>query len=399
MQTTPKERVAIGTFAAGHMANDWTVGAMLLIVPALVDAFGGGAAEVGAVLAAHGAAGALIYLPAGVVADKTSRRLPLLGLTFLWVALGYFAASFTSSIAVFTLVVSVAVLGDAAWHPIATGELARRFPKRRANVIGLHAMGGTAGAEVFGPLCTGLALQYLTWQGATRLAALPPAVMAVAFFVVLQHKIDEVETIAAKPAERRHLLRPWMTAQGRWFVAVIIAYNMAYMAVLSMTPVFLKDDLEYSPLWSGVILAGVLSVGSLVQPTVGRWSDSSGRRSVIVGGLTLAGGFGVFAWVVPPSSLTIVALIGIATALAAIRPTVLAGAVEMAGDRESSNLGLAFTLMDGVGALGALLGGLAAARATPNAFLLGGALCLVALLAATRLRFDAKVAAPVDVLS
>ena len=113
MPSAAHERTAIATFALGHMSNDWTAGAMLLIAPAVVDAFGGGAPEVGAVLAAHGAAGALVYLPAGMLADRATRRLPLLGLTFAWVTLGYFAASFTSSLATFTLVVSVAVLGDA----------------------------------------------------------------------------------------------------------------------------------------------------------------------------------------------------------------------------------------------------------------------------------------------
>jgi FSR family fosmidomycin resistance protein-like MFS transporter len=385
MSETANERTTIATFALGHMANDWTAGAMLLIAPAVADAFGGGAPEVGALLAAHGAAGALIYLPAGLLADRSARRLPLLAVTFLWVSLGYFAASFTSSLGAFTLVVSVAVLGDAAWHPIATGELTRRYPKRRANVLGLHAMGGTAGAEVLGPLCTGLALHYLSWQGALRLSVVPPAIMGLVFVLVLRHRLGEAEPSTAPPPIKRTLLRPWMTGPGRTFVAVIIAYNMAYMAVLSMTPVFLKEDLSYSPFWSGVFLAGLLAVGSLVQPSVGRLSDTAGRRPIIVAGLLLAAAFATLAGLLPPSWVTMGALLGVATMLSAIRPSVLAGAVEMAGDREASNLGVAFTLMDGVGALGALLAGQAAADSTRNAFLLGAVFCVVALLMSTRL--------------
>ena len=41
-----------------------------------------------------------------------------------------------------------------------------------------------------------------------------------------------------------------------------------------------------------------------------------------------------------------------------IRSSVLAMAVDFTGDREGTTLGLAFTLMDGIGGFGALLGGL-----------------------------------------
>ena len=38
-------------------------------------------------------------------------------------------------------------MGDAAWHPIATGILVRQMPKQRGQALGVHAAGGTL-AEV-----------------------------------------------------------------------------------------------------------------------------------------------------------------------------------------------------------------------------------------------------------
>ena len=84
-------------------------------------------------------------------------------------------------------------------------------------------------------------------------------------------------------------------------------------------------------------------------------------------------------------SLHTQALIGVAAVLTAIRSVVLAAAVELAGDRESTNLGMAFTLMDGVGAFGALAAGYAGRGNLTNAFLLASALAVAAAAASWRL--------------
>jgi hypothetical protein len=55
-------------------------------------------------------------------------------------------------------------------------------------------------------------------------------------------------------------------------------------------------------------------------------------------------------------------------ALDAIRAAILAGAVDHTGHSEGSTLGLAFVLMDGVGALGAVLAGIAAGFSWPHMF-------------------------------
>ena len=47
------------------------------------------------------------------------------------------------------------------------------------------------------------------------------------------------------------------------------------------------------------------------------------------------------------------------TALSGMRPVYLAAAVEMVGKRESTSLGLIYAVMDGIGATGGLLAGLA----------------------------------------
>ncbi len=66
--------------------------------------------------------------------------------------------------------------------------------------------------------------------------------------------------------------------------------------------------------------------------------------------------------------------------LEGVRSSVLAAAVEHTGSREGTTLGFAFTLMDGLGAFGALLAGWAAGIHFSHAFLLAGILCTFSLI-------------------
>ena len=54
--------------------------------------------------------------------------------------------------------------------------------------------------------------------------------------------------------------------------------------------------------------------------------------------------------------------------------------MEYTGSREGTTLGFAFTLMDGIGAFGALLAGWAAGIQFSHAFLLAGILCTFSLI-------------------
>ena len=71
--------------------------------------------------------------------------------------------------------------------------------------------------------------------------------------------------------------------------------------------------------------------------------------------------------------------LGIAlTILVAIRAVLLASAVDHAGGREGTSLGLTFAFMDGFAASAAVLAGLVGEKDLANAFLLGGGFTLVA---------------------
>ncbi len=64
--------------------------------------------------------------------------------------------------------------------------------------------------------------------------------------------------------------------------------------------------------------------------------------------------------------------------LTAVRPAVLAAAVEFSAESESTTLGIVFAILDGVGALGALLAGYAGEFDLSFAYALAAALALLA---------------------
>jgi uncharacterized protein YjiS (DUF1127 family) len=94
------------------------------------------------------------------------------------------------------------------------------------------------------------------------------------------------------------------------------------------------------------------------------------------------------ALILQPSFWAMIAAMAIAVAaLDAIRAPMLAAAIDHTDHRQGTTLGFAFVLMEGVGALGALLAGLAAGVSWPHMFGLAAILALGASALAFTTRF------------
>jgi FSR family fosmidomycin resistance protein-like MFS transporter len=371
-----KNRSLLTWFALGHFANDCSVCALWLIVPAVGLAMELSPAEVGLLFTICNVGSALAYLPAGVLTDHVSDRGRLLLATFWWVAVGYALAALAPGFWSLALLLAVAGMGDAAWHPIATGVLVRESEGRRAQVLGLHALGGSL-AEVLSPLAVGFLLAYVDWREALVISALPAALMGVCF-VWVARAVPRVEKTSVSKQDLLGLLDRWRRGDGLRMVAMICLYNMALMALLSMIPLYLVDRHGFGPEAAGVAFSAMLLVGALAQPGVGKISDIAGRRPVVVVG-TLTAALASALLVFEPSLWVMIAAMMVAVAaLDAIRAAILAGAVDHSGRSEGSTLGLAFVLMDGIGALGAVLAGIAAGISWPYMFALAAVFSLAA---------------------
>jgi len=379
-----EERLYLSTFALGHFANDWTAGSLLLLTPAIAVAMQLGPTEIGLMLTLNGLGGGLAYLPAGLAADHTRRRGLLLLLTFWWTVIGYFVASFAPDYWSLTILLAIAVMGDAAWHPIATGALTQLMPDRKARALGVHAMGGTIGAEAVAPLAVGFLLVWFDWRTVLQISVLPAFIMGIVF-IPLVKRIGPAHVHRFELSSLLELLKRWHTPLGIGLIFFAVLYNMATIAAIAMTPLFLHTHHGLSTIETGVAFAAMVIIGSVLQPVLGHASDRFGRKFLLVAVLGTGGAFAVAASLSSTFVPFLVCLMVAVALLTGIRPVVLATAVEVSGERESTTLGMAFTLMDGIGAFGAVIAGIAGRHDLSHAFLLAGLLALVASAIAVRL--------------
>ena len=381
----PGTRSIFVWFSLGHWANDSAPGAVWIIAPAIALALDLTPGELGLLIAIHSVGASLAYFPAGVLADRVANQGRLLHLTFLWVAVGYALGAHAPGFWTIAIMLAVAGLGDAAWHPIATGVLVRLRPHRRAEALGIHAFGGTL-AEVTAPLAMGFLLSAFEWRTALLLACIPAALMFLAFWP-LARRLPKAEGVRISGRDLLELVGHWRKPRGLGIVAMISLYNMANLAILAMMPLYLQRAHGFAPLEIGIAFSAMILAGALAQPLVGRLSDQLGRRPVILYGNLLGAGAALFVWQLGADILFALAGLGFAVmTLTAIRSALIATAVDYSTKRAGTTLGLAFSLLDGVGALGAWLAGLAANIELTYAFLLAGTLSLLSAACAARLR-------------
>ena len=341
----------------GHFAVDTPGGALFIIAPAIGVLWDLSPAAVGFIITAHQLGAGLGYFPAGIMGDRFRRRGLVLSMTLAWAALGYLAASVSPNYGVLVALLFVAGMGDAAWHPTAAITMVAQMPGRRALALGLHLTGGIL-AEVVGPLTAGFLLGVMDWRPVFQIAVIPAVAMAL-LVLTLSRRFPEAEESAITWAGVREVMAPWLKPRGVVLFLVVAPYNVAYIALIAMTPLFLLDHHGFSTGSVGVVFAGMLLAGGLTAPVMGRISDEWGRRPIaIVASLLGAGGALLVGFSANPVLLIMGAVIA-AGVLTGVRPPLLAAALELTGRRESTSLGLVYALMDGVGALGALLAGLA----------------------------------------
>lgn len=374
---SPQQRFLLGALFFGHLSNDWVFGTLWLIAPAIAASMGLGSSEVGLILAINGLGAGLAYLPAGLITDRSSRPGYLMLLTFWWVAIGYLSATLASGFWVITLLLAFGAMGDAFWHPVATGVLMKELPQRRAHALGVHAVGGSIGAEVLAPLATGFLLGYFDWQTSLQILVLPVILMGL-IFIPISKMISANLQSERSSIDLRSLLRHWISSSGIMLLLMIIFYNMSITAMLGMTPLYLQSEHSLSPFHAGLIFALLLVVGTVMQPAFGQYSDRMGRKSMILMVLLVSGVCAMIAGLSSSLAWVIAGLLPAVALLTAVRPAILAATVDYSEKSEATTLGIVFTVLDGVGMLGALFAGMIGEFDLSWAYLLAAALAFLA---------------------
>ena len=388
-----QHRFLLGALSLGHLTNDWVAGTLWLLAPAIAASQGLGPAEVGLILTINGIGAGLAYIPAGVLSDRSRHPGYLMLLSFWWVVLGYFCATLAPGFWPVTLLLAIGVMGDAFWHPVATGVLVKRLPERRAQALGIHAVGGSIGAEVLAPLSTGFLLGFFDWQTTLQILVLPALLMGI-LFIPVARRIGRDGPAQVNPIDFPALARQWFRPAGIALMLMMILYNMALMAQLAMAPLYFQSEHGLSPFYAGLIFAVILLVGTVFQPLFGKYSDGRGRKPMILLILFGASFFALFAGLADNLYWAILGLLPAVAILTAVRPVILAAAVEFTGKSEATTLGIVFTILDGVGMFGALLAGLIGEYELEYAFVMAAGLALAAAVICLFLKLERGPATP-----
>ncbi|MEM7563856.1 MAG: MFS transporter [Pseudomonadota bacterium] len=352
-----QHRFLLGAVSLGHLTNDWVAGTLWLLAPAIAASMGLGPTEVGLILTINGIGAGLAYIPAGIISDRSKRPGLLMLITFWWVAIGYFCATLAPGFWAVTLLLAFGVMGDAFWHPVATGVLMKEMPARRAQALGIHAIGGGIGAEVLAPLSTGFLLGFFDWQTTLQILLIPAVVMGIVFIPVAS-RISRDNPGKPVVINLSGLARHWFKPAGITLMIMIILYGMSITAQLAMTPLYLQSVHDLSSFHAGLIFAAILLLGALLQPQFGKYTDNRGRKPMMLMILFGASFFALFAGMSDSLYGAIIGLLPSVVLLTAVRPVILAAAVEYTSQSESTTLGIIFTVLDGVGMFGALCAGL-----------------------------------------
>ncbi|MCP5082953.1 MAG: MFS transporter [Alphaproteobacteria bacterium] len=363
-------------FSIGHFANDLVPIGMYLIIPAFGTAMGLTPAEIGLLFMIHYLGSSLAYFPAGLLADHVANRGILLALTFFWVGVGYFLASFMEGFWAFAILIAVAGMGDAAWHPIATGVLAQIHKARRAYALGVHAIGGHL-SEVIALPVVGLLLAWWDWRVAIQILVIPTLLMGVVFLFIAPKVPRHVNSRPTR-ADFSEIWKVWATKAGVRVIVLFTLYNMALYAIITMMPLYLKDHHAFGWQDTSIAMAVMMLFGAMGQPWMGKISDQIGRKPISVMGNAIAAVAALVAYLSTSIEVTLISL-GVALIVGvAIRAVLLAAAVDHAGNREGTSLGLAFAFMDGFAASAALLAGMVGEIHLAYAFLLASGFSVLA---------------------
>jgi DHA1 family tetracycline resistance protein-like MFS transporter len=371
-----------------------------IIIPIFARRFeemGGGVQALGLMIMAFALAQLLAAPIMGSLADRHGRR------PFILLALGSFAAAnvgflLASSVTAFTVVRALEGALSAGLYPAAMGVVADVAPEdERGRWIGV-VMAGYGAGFILGPVVGGLLYDWLGYAAPFIASAL----MAGLAFVAAAILVPETRTPAMRHREELHKRRQRDRALARqdsfWTslprpvaafgVLLLIEFILVFAFAFTEPQMvfYLYDDLDWTTVQFGVLVASYGLAVVVGQLTLGRLADRLPRKPIIVAGLLLNTLFyGSLAFITSfPLLMGAAVLSGLGEAM--VLPALGAYMIDMTAEQHRSR---AMGIKESAASLGGVVGPLlvvsaSAATSPQGVFLIAaaavGAVALIALL-------------------
>jgi MFS transporter, FSR family, fosmidomycin resistance protein len=291
--TTPPRPIPfreVWLISAGHMMTHWYPSTFYLLLPAIGSSLGLSFAQIGSILTCQYAAGAISNIPGGMVVDAVGRKGLLMAIALSWIGLPYLVMGLTHSYWMLLVCAAFVGIGNNLWHPTAIPLLAQSFPQRRGLVVSIHAMGGNLG-DALAPLVVGPMLAVLNWREVVVTNVVPGLFASVLLLVLLGSTEEKPVARAARPDAAGALARLRMLFANRTVLMLSLGSGvraMTAMTLLTFLPLFLANQLGYSPAVVGACLFALQAAGFAAAPIAGHLSDRVGRRSIIISSMAMS---------------------------------------------------------------------------------------------------------------
>jgi FSR family fosmidomycin resistance protein-like MFS transporter len=384
------DRRAMATLSAGHLFTDVAQGSVPALLPFLITHDHLSYAAASALLLAATISSSVIQPLFGHVSDRLS--LPwLMPLGPALGGLGIALAGLAPSYALTFAAVVVSGLGVAAFHPEGSRFANYVSGARRSSGMSLFSVGGNLGFALGPILVTPLVLAF-GLHGTVFLLA-PTWLMAA----VLVHELPRLKSFRCE-LDQPALAGAEPPPQWRPFVllgAVIALRSFIYFGLVTFIPLYCIADLHSSKAFGNAALSAMLIGGACGTLIGGRLADRFGRRTVLIGSMSLLPPLVVgFLLAGPGLAVVFAALAGAAT-IATFAVTIVMGQEYLPG-RLGVSAGVTIGLSIGLGGAGApLLGLLADAHGPRSVIELVAGLPVLALALAIALRPPSAASIPV----
>ena len=272
----------LGVLTGGHVFIHWFQQFYPVVLPSIKAGLGLNDVQVGALNSARQFTQGTLDLPSGMLADAMVRHRGLILASALGsMGAAYFLMGVSPTFFRALLGSGLVGVGTALWHPAASASLSNSFPERRATALAVHGMGATVG-DTLTPLGAGLLLVAFHWESVLALQLLP----ALIFGYLVWHGLAGVFAESTTHSWHGTALRAVADlAKNRLFLGICLAtalLQMGRLTVITFLPIYVQEDLGYSPFGLGVYIALLHAMGTVSQPIMGHLSDHWGRKAVLL---------------------------------------------------------------------------------------------------------------------
>ncbi|MCY9666811.1 MFS transporter [Paenibacillus alginolyticus] len=275
----------------GHGLTHWYPATFYLLLPIIGRELGLSYTETGFIITFQYIASTISNVPGGMLVDMVGKKGLLMALSLFWVGIPYMFMNFTTTYWMLLLCVSLVGIGNNLWHPTAIPTLAQRFPERKGFVLSVHGMGANVG-DALAPLVIGALLVTFSWREVVIINIIPGLTMALLISIFLRnlHMSTGKKTSEEGAKKEGQGIREYMNGlktlfSNRSLVLISISSGFRAMtqnALLMFLPLYLANEMGFSPLWVGIGMFLLQAGGFIAAPISGHLSDKMGRKKILI---------------------------------------------------------------------------------------------------------------------